>query len=53
MKTIKCPHCDKIMFDMQNIKEIKKCPFCKREIFENPFKDLFKNVTDNPFNFDK
>jgi len=43
---IKCPHCNKIFFDIQN----NNCPFCGK--YTNVLPDTFKNMfgKDNPFN---
>jgi endogenous inhibitor of DNA gyrase (YacG/DUF329 family) len=42
--TIKCPHCNKVFFDLKND---NICPFCKRKIIDIPdfLKDIF-NIGD-------
>ena len=45
-EVIKCPHCKKVFFLMENQ---TKCPFCDEDLndFMKNFKDLFGK--DNPF----
>lgn len=39
MYPIKCPHCQKVFFNIDK----KECPFCGKDVTENPL-DFFNDI---------